>query len=75
MSQYPVSTDATSPPTRITTPIPTDAAVVQRISRRCLATEIPARYWRKAYHIQMAASTTTAIIASAAQITGYMYPA
>jgi hypothetical protein len=75
MNQYPVSTDATSPKTRIATPIPTDATVVQRISRRCLATEMPARYWREAYHIQMAAATTTAIIASAAQITGYMYPA
>ena len=75
MNQYPVSADVTNPPTRITTPIPTDATVVQRKSRRCLATEMPARHWRKAYHIQMAAATITAIIASAAQITGYMYPA
>jgi hypothetical protein len=74
MSQYPVSADATSPPTRIAMPIPADATVVQRISRRCLATEAPARYWREAYHIQMAAVTTTNIIASAVQITGYMYP-
>jgi hypothetical protein len=74
MSQDPVSADATSPRIRITMPIPTDAAVVRRISRRCWIIEASARYRCAACQSQAAVATNPTISTSAAQITECTYP-
>lgn len=75
-SQYPVSADATSPATRIATPIPAEPTVVQRITRRSRARGSAARYRCEAYHPPTAITTISPIIStSTAQTTGCTYPA
>ena len=76
ISQYPVSVDATSPATRIATPIPIEPTVVQRATRRSRARGGAARYRCEAYHPPTAITTISPIIStSTAQTTGDTYPA